>query len=440
MAGFDRGQIAEAMEALDQAVRDHPENHDWLAFADQLVGVVDGACKAFARGTDQGTADTLRQTRFDLVSALNTPRAGSLAAPWKLYLGRMHALVHDSGIRDFVRTADEDLLLGEILRDLLAAPDGTRPPGPFLAAMLLARSFEIPLVDDVERVPDWMRDRYFAFLLQTPGVFNVVGEAERHVDHLERVTALVHRTWVATPRANENPVSRDLAAQYVAHAGLGLAYFSPRNLRSLYAQRGEILSATLVAGGMQTLEAFAPVVSRESGRIKLGIFALHFGPQTETYFTLSHFDHIDRARFDITLYAMGTSRHPLERYCISRADRIVVLPAKNFAAQARRIRDDDLDVLLLSTNMTAVTNAAFVLGSMRLARIQVASVSSPVTTGARHVDVLLSAAWNEPDADAAEDYTEHLELMEGSVNYYAYQYDKDPPTVDVSRESLGIPV
>jgi FkbM family methyltransferase len=431
------GQLAEALRLLEQAVAGGASGGQWQDLARELIGAVEAECLAFTSGGIMAADGTLRQLRLELVSALAGSAPSLLPRSWTLHLSRLHALLLNCGLRDFPRAPAEDRVFEEISRH---APAST---GALLGAMLLARSHELPLFEDVESLPEWMRDRWIAFVLQSPGVFNVAGEAERYLDHLERLTELVHRRWVRARGAAANPAVRALAEQYCSSAKFIQAYFSPRNLRPLFEKRGDILSATLVAGGIQTLEGTMPLVPLDGRKIRLGIFAGHFTPQTETYFTLSHFDHLDRARFDITLYTLHSTAHPLEKYCVSRADRLVVLSSGDFATQVRaairRIRDDDLDILLMSTNMTAVTNLAWLLGATRLARIQVASVSSPVTTGAHHVDVMLTAAWNEPEPDAPEHFTEHLELVEGSVNYYSYQFDKDPASIDVSREDLGIP-
>src|SRR5262245_62938008 len=53
----------------------------------------------------------------------------------------------------------------------------------------------------------------------------------------------------------------------------------------------------------------------------------------------------------ITLYCLGLGRHHLEQRCIAHADRVVVLPLDGIGAQVRRIREDQLDILLIGTNM-----------------------------------------------------------------------------------------
>ena len=204
------------------------------------------------------------------------------------------------------------------------------------------------------------------------------------------------------------------------------------------AQRGDIIVRALQDEGHWLLTTFAP--PPQSGglrKIRLGLLARHYSPQTDVYFLISHFEHLDRSRFDITLFALEQSGHALEKHCFAAADRVVLLPAKDLGAQVERIRAESLDVLLFGSNVSAVVNAEAALATHRLARIQVASVSSPVTTGIAQMDVMLSAEWNEPDR-AAGHYTEHLHCLPAGLGIYAFQYDRDPATINMSRDLIGL--
>ena len=113
-------------------------------------------------------------------------------------------------------------------------------------------------------------------------------------------------------------------------------------------------------------------------------------------------------------------------------------PREGLKEQSERIRQDDLDVLMVGVNQTITATAAALLGCLRLARTQVATVSSPVTTGLHHMDVMLSAVDNEVHPGAQMHYSEQLWLMNGSVNVYAYQYDNEPATVKFDRSHLQV--
>jgi FkbM family methyltransferase len=352
---------------------------------------------------------------------------GNLQQFWPMGLQRTFRLLMTSGLRDF--------LVSPVAKEIESAMDGTLAEAPawtLPCRMLIERSFEHPIADGLD-VPGWINDDYLDFLFEPIEVLNKIGDAERAVDYLARLTDVIHRLAAGRPSAGR----RDLCNAYVSRASLIPCYFSERNLSIIYRQRGDLISTAVISSGVRTLHAINPR-RRATVKIRLGIFARHFGPLTETYFTLSHFEHLDRAAFEIALYCLDLRQHPLEKKCTTYADRIVPLPPNDLAAQVRRLREDDLDILVISTNMTASAESAALLGSCRMAPIQIATVSSPVTTGCRHTDVLLSAEWNEPAADARDHYTEHLELMPDSLNYYAYLHDTDPATVSPSRASLGL--
>ncbi len=431
------GQLRAAILAGEPLYRRDPQGAAGAAFAAALLTRVATEVSHTKQATALEGYGALRQMRLDLVTTLIALEPGAFPTSWGLLGGAYEALLK-SGLRCLARLPVEEDIFSR-LHGLLGASAVQLPHGILLAAMLVARNFELPLIDPPARIPDWLRPVYLAMLLESPPVFNHIGEAERYVDHFSELTALVHRLACRPEKAEWSPATADLIAQYAMKTNLCQVYFSDRNLRQIYQRRGEILSAYLLSQGMPALAGSLPDSAPSGRKIRLGIFAESLEPRTETYFTLSHFEFLDRERFDITLYTVRSNGNRLERYCASRADRLITLHPDDVAQQIARIRADTLDMLLISTNMTVVTNFASILGAARLAPIQIASVCSPVTTGANHVDVMLSAAWNEPAADARDHYTEYLLRMPESVNYYAYQHDHDPVTVKISRERLGIP-
>ncbi len=424
------GALLEKLREMLRTLASAPAGARRQSLLDQLAGATQDLIARCQRpGADE--TEVLRAFRRALVDTLRGLPPGDLQQLWPTGLRRTAGMLMASGLRELPATqADADL--AEEVKSAMGATATDAPAWVLPCLMLLIRNFEHAIVDGLE-VPGWISGDYLNFLLEPIEVLNRIGDAERAVDHLVRLTDVVHGLAVRQP----TPSGQDLCKAYVGRASLIQSYFSTRNLSTLYRQRGELITTALISGGAPTLQAINPR-RPTSGKRRLGIFAHHFGPQTETYFTLSHFEHLDRAAFDITLYCLGLSQHPLERICVAHADRVVSLPPNDLAALVQRLREDDLDIFMISTNMTAVTSQAALLGSFRIAPIQIATVSSPVTTGCGHTDVLLSAEWNEPGEDARAHYNEHLELMPGSVNYYAYQYDADAATISPSRAALGL--
>src|SRR5206468_3057095 len=88
---------------------------------------------------------------------------------------------------------------------------------------------------------------------------------------------------------------------YFAQAGNFIGfYFNYRNLRTTYRQRAQIIEAVLKANGHQVDFAF-PARHPDRRKIRLGILAAHYNPQTETFATLPAYKHLNRDVFEIIL-------------------------------------------------------------------------------------------------------------------------------------------
>ncbi|MCC6303514.1 MAG: FkbM family methyltransferase [Gammaproteobacteria bacterium] len=435
------GRLTQADELCRKFLLRKPEDHDALWLREQIIRTLCGrtneAVGAFQSAINAATVGALRGIRDEWLAFLKPQTADSLASLWRTPILDAHRALMKSGLRDHPRSPGEDAVSRRWKAELAAQGPVRVKPVDILSAMLLYRSHALPVPENLPALPEWLREPYVDFLLEKPAVFHREGEADEYTGYLTRLIETFHKIGITRLGIAEDPVARALTYLCASRTSYIQTYFNTRNLRPLFAMRGDIIAAPLIASGQKTLSALPPR-AEPPARIRLGIFAEHLPAQTETYFTLSHFEHLDHARFHITLYVNKSYGEPFERQCSALADDFVVLPETNLSDKVDRIRADDLDILLISTNMAAVTNIAAMLGAYRLARIQVASVSTPVTTGARHMDVMLSAEWNEPEPDAADHYTEHLYLMPGSVNYYAFQYDRDPATLNITRASLGL--
>lgn len=430
-SGFSNSEPDQLLGA--EATQSELELRAELARLAQAVPNAVASCREIYSAQSIGA---LRSERLALIQLLLQAPALMLPSLWTNELESTYLLMLSSGLRDLQRVVLEEALFQDLLQVLQAEGGPPSQPAALASLMLMSHNFELPLFAALEAIPAWLRRHHLDFLLEPVGAHNQLGDAERCVNYLCALTELVHALVVRQTLAASDAFRTELLNRYLSHSNLIQAYFSTQNLRTLYKQRGEIISAAVLAAGLNTLHARVP--EKPLGRrIRVGILAQHFGPQTETYFTLSHFDHIDRTCFELILYACQASGHPLEAICRARVDRYVVLP-EGLAAQVECMRDDALDILIISTNMSVVTNTATLMGAVRVAPLQLASVCTPVSTGATHIDALLSCEWNEPQPDAADHYTEKLVLMPGSVNIYSYQYDNEAPSITATRASLGI--
>src|SRR5262249_54835091 len=118
----------------------------------------------------------------------------------------------------------------------------------------------------------------------------------------------------------------------------------------------------------------------------------------------------------------------------------VRLPA-NLGEAVTRLRLDDLDMAIFSTNLSCLNQLLTQIAAHRVAKIQVSTIASPVTTGLRNIDVMLSGEFNET-TDSPKQYTESLVCLPGALNCYPFQYVLEglTPVRPMSRTQFGIRV
>lgn len=402
-----------------------------------IADAVSAAVERF-RGTPGDSSEArLRSVRQEFLSLLKSlPRDSTFAIDF-LPMTNAHSMLMESGLREFERNKQEESAFGQ-LRSKWMTTDSAVDVSTLLAIMLLGYSFELSPPKPFKSIPERIREKYCQFLLESPQVFQHPGDAAAHGEYLAKAIESIHGECIFGHSINHSEEARKFTHIATQRANFIQTYFTTQNLRGMMKMRGDLIAALLIFIGATILRA-CPPRERSDGKIKLGVFTISFGPNTDAHFAASHIDHLDRKRFHITLFVLTATGSSLERHCTSRADQFVILPADNLFAQAECIRAEDLDLLVFGSNLSAITKEPALLGGMRLARNQIASVCSPVTTGLRHMDIVLSALQNESEADADQHYTEQLWRMPGSVNVYAYQYDTERATINFSRADLHVP-
>ncbi len=345
--------------------------------------------------------------------------------------GKRFHLLRKAGLQVLARDAAETRLAGEILQRW----EQSRSPAALLAAMVMLWPRELPLPRHFTEITEWLRQDYADFLLTSPGVFSRIGEADQYATYFAAMVDLFHRSLIFDEAFAG---AEDIRNRFVQQANFIQFYFNEKNLRRTYRQRADIMESWALRQHAPLAHLF-PLRRSRGEKIKVGILSAHFTPQTEIYLMLSYFDKIPREQCHVTLYSLRRTDHPLEEYCRTRVDQFVLLPEGGYPQRADRIRADDLDILLIGTNTSAVTNPIAILAMFRMARRHVIVENSPVSTGFTHTDYYLSSEFNEPDENAQAQYTERLYRVPGMLNYYAYHMDKDPRTVNITREQLTIP-
>jgi predicted O-linked N-acetylglucosamine transferase (SPINDLY family) len=198
--------------------------------------------------------------------------------------------------------------------------------------------------------------------------------------------------------------------------------------------RANIIEFILKLTGAK-IDANFPKRPKHRTKIKIGFLNFLFGQQTETHVTLPSLQ-LDRNKFEICLFPVIEAPSPIENYCRSLADSFNPLPNK-LADQVKAIRKAELDIIIIGTNVTAVTNQVAQIALHRLAPVQLASYCSPVTTGMRHIDGYLTGTLNNYPG-LQEHFCEKLLFCDGPPGCLDYKVEPQGSGRIYDRASLGL--
>ncbi|MCM8738661.1 hypothetical protein M5E06_31620 [Azospirillum sp. A1-3] len=332
-------------------------------------------------------------------------------------------LDQDAGDEDFLRSLFEEMRIHSgYLRGLRA----------YLGALLYRKPYELPLTPDFSLLPTPTIADIFSYLLETPSIFLKYGDAEKYSLYAE---GLVKSVLDFVTENDQHPSAGIVLENYFLKANYIPVYFNEGNLLEIYKARGILLEKHLRSKGAKIDHVFEK--RNPSIRIRIGVLAARFQPQTETFTTIPFFKDLDRNRFEIFLIALNRTGSDIEQYCQGASDHFVLCTG-NLAENVQKIRDLDLDALIFSTNVSAVTNSIAAMACHRLARVQLTNFSSPVTTGLRHMDLYVSGNLTEY-GDYRNYYNEKLELLDGTG--FCFEYNATPlsPGEFYSRDAMKIP-
>lgn len=273
---------------------------------------------------------------------------------------------------------------------------------------------------------------HLKFLFSSQSYFQAIDEANNYYQDLQQSIDFLHKSILTN---YDSPLWQEVVNNFTQIANFIPIYFNEANLKDIYIKRAEIIELFLKNNGCKVDYEF-PARSVNRKKIRLGVLATHFTPGSETFAYLPVYEYLSRD-FEVILYSLKQTGHPLEEYCRSCANSFKLLP-QNLSEQVNTIRADDLDILFIATNVTAVTNQICLLATHRLARIQATSGGSVVTTGMRHMDYYISGTLTDPSPTAPEHYREKLVKLEGTAHCFSYGCEEEKATAEVDRESLGI--
>lgn len=421
-----------ALSAPPPPANPEPAGEDIFDEAD--VQSIEHLLSAYAGNpADAVNTGQLQSLQQGLMNHLVTAPIDQLETLFQGTFGRVFRAVIRSGLPSEPPTEESRAQLSVLDEALSGTPDWAKgfDYRPVLARMLRGPAHRGTIVVPPENLPTWLLDDYLNYIFAAPQVFVAAGEAEDYHAHLLAWAREIHRR-VRTAAAA--PVTKLLTTAFATKVNCIPLYSSAANTKEFSRLRASILEFVLTSNGA-AIDAKLP--KRPGGRrkIRVGFLNAHFGAQTETHVTLPAL-HLDRAKFEICLFALAANPGPVEDRCRSFADSLTVMPA-NLREQVKIIRDAALDVLIIGTNITAVTNAVALLASHRLAPLQLATYCSPVTTGMRHIDGYLSGTQMRADG-VQEHFTEKLRFCDGPPGCLDYTVEGGGSSRSFTRERLGL--
>lgn len=345
-----------------------------------------------------------------------------LESAYRGNLGKLHRMLLKSGIKAEVIPTEERNFVNNVLLHIINEIDAPKAINYLLARILYLRADQLLLPYNINNIPKWLLDDYLQFVFESPKLIQEKGEIERYYYYIQHWLDYVH-TGIFS---NIGSIFwQDIALKFSQNANFTPLYFTKANLSKIYKKRAQIIELALKILGHEINYTFSQQ-SANTNKIRLGVICNHFNSSTETFSTIPVFEYLDRNKFEIFLYAIQLNGNSLEHYCQSRADKLVQLPG-DLSSQVQTIRADDLDIVLIGTNVSAITNTITLLAMHRLARVQVTCFSSPVTTGIRNIDYYISGKLTEPVQDAQNHYCEQLITIDGTG--YCFNYGQQPSTL-----------
>lgn len=378
----------------------------------RTAAAISDAAAVLAKTNDGPSLDRLRAVRVQAVESLlafTGPLGPALA-------DSLNAIVHScrtSGVLAFPRSTAEEHLFARSQSALTSASADRIAACAFAAALLACHPFELDVLPPLAAFPKALHAAWLSLLLQLPPAFAQNGEAGEFPEYLQRVCDQIEEHL----RTTTEPVD-DIGNAFFATSAFMQAYFNELNLRGLMRSRAAIVEHLVQRGGtvIDQLRVMTPCRDRP----RIGFISLGVTDGTESSLLAAYMERLDRRRFDVRLYSMNVPSGRIGALCRAAAETYVQLATSPSVAVAQ-LRKENLDLAVFSANVTARAHPLAQVAVHRIAPIQATTGVSPVTTGLRNMDVMLSGIPNETE-DSPEHYTEHLVLMPRAINCYPFQH------------------
>jgi hypothetical protein len=382
--------------------------------------------------------ERLRQARREIAEICLATAPDRLQALFSTGFSGVFKAIYECDMRYEMLSVREAAFCDELTGDLRRKFQDPGATNRLLAAMLYLRADQLPLDLNRENLPQWLFPVFVRYLLDPPKFFRESGEISVYRRHLVNALAFFSRNIVSGHHrfAGNAPLVQEIIGVVLTTLPVHPVYFSDGDLKDLYTARAKLLEHSLRRIGCVIDYQPGPRKS-DRKKIRVGILNTHFRPQTETFATLPVFEHLDRSKFEIYLYVIEQSGHPVERYCRERADRFYPL-TEDLSHNIATLRGHELDILFMGSNITAASKSITSIALHRTARAQATSICSPVTTGMSNIDYYIAGNLALAGEKAREQYIERLITVEGSGFCFSFVGEQESSECQFSRAKLGI--
>lgn len=356
----------------------------------------DLAALAVPDPSDGAGWSALHARRRALAAMLDATPTGMLASMFQTATGGIfHMLVERFGMRE--RAPDDTDLA---LIDRLAEPvEGTHPPwGRILARLLFAHPAEIVDRALAARCPQTLEGGFFAICLRA----RVKGHDDAEQARIDTLIEVVtEATALRGPRRNGTYGHRNALQAFVDHANFSVYLAGTPKVETMR-DRDYITRSWLQCTGRIVSQEIAPLAAANS-RIKVGFLVWNLEERVETHLLFGYAAGFDRKSYAIHLVSLS----PVDREGIALAprlhadDRVIDLHASDFQSQLDAIQALELDFMIFPNNFLSRPATLARLATFRLARVQIATLACPASTGGGETDYFLTSTLAEGTDDPA---------------------------------------
>ena len=439
---FELERIEEALKIYNVILDENPEDLEVLLVMGHIcvkLDKIDDAIGFYSRvlEIDSGNASAIemfRQIRKMVAQFFLDKTHEDLSEHYTTEYGSTHRKILASSLKDYPLSDDEQAFLDMFTAKMNSVEKSPEAIPSLLASMLYLYPHQLPIEFDILQAPDWLQEDYCTFLLSYPRCFTKQGEVDDYCRYIKKIFASFYKSIQDAP---DSKTLQKLVAIITQKAYFIPLYFSKENLKDIFHHRAAIVGLSLKTQGY-ALDFGFPPRSEKRKKLRLGIYSKVIAPGTEAFATLPVYEYLNREEFEVFLYVHQQNGNPVETHARQLADRFIELP-ENMKTSVEIIREDDLDVLFFSNNLTAVMNHAFILANHRLAHYQCVHFCQPVSSGLKHIDYFFLGDVIQEKGKEERRYHEQIVNLDGSGICFDLGNSDAQPAAAMSREQIGIP-